>query len=220
MYDRVKKEFGLLGEKGVKSYRYLFDMEHLGDSWVEITNALGSEDGLAFLKDDVNDISTLADEMLAGWSEAVLYQGFDVIRTIRLLKSRHDKYAREKVNDAAEVASFEYTDKNGQKKEFKYTNKEKILKDVAMILFLFANRGASWDKIKNKSRDEFVTVMRFLQEKFDLNVEVRAAGVSLKADEIIVSRIAACFPLKVVEFFHSGHAKELFPMTKLGINGL
>lgn len=195
-------------------------MDYFGDSWIDITNALGGEEGLGFLKNDVADISTLSDELLAGWSEAVLYQGFDVVTTIHLMKKRHDAYTREREGKEAKVVSFNYTDKNGVVKEFKHTNKEKILRDVAMILFLFANRGASWDKIKNKSRDEFVEVMKFLQEKFELNVEVRAAGVSLKADEIIVSRVAACFPLKVVEFFHSGHAKELFPMTKLGIAGI
>lgn len=191
-----------------------------GSSWVVITDALGAEKGLEFLKAEVTDISTLSDELLAGWSEAVLYQGFDVIRTICLLKKRYDDYTREIAGTVAKTASFNYLDKTGAQKEFSYSNKEKILKDVALILFLFANRGASWEKIKNKSRDEFVIVMGFFQEKYDINVEVRSAGVSLKADKIVVSRIAACFPLKVVEYFHAGLAKELLPMSKLGISNL
>lgn len=203
MYDSVIRTFGERGAAAVRRFKEIFDMAtDFGRSWVEITDALGAEKGLEFLK--VTDISTLSDELLAGWSEAVLYQGFDVIRTIRLLKKRYDDYTREHAGTVAITASFNYLDKTGAQKELSYSNKEKILKDVALILFLFANRGASWEKIKNKSRDEFVIVTGFLQEKNDINVEVRSAWVSLKADEIIVSTIAVCFPLKVVEYFHAG----------------
>lgn len=191
--------------------------EVFGTSWTEITAALGANEGLEFLQLEVADLSMLSAETLAGWSEAVLYQGFDVVRTIRLMKKRYDEYTRDHAGDATIEVTFPYNDKDGSPKTFKYTNKERILKDVALILFLFSNRGASWDKIKNKSREEFQRIMDFLKEKYDINTDVRPAGVSLKADEIIVSRIAACFPLKVVEFFHAGLAKELFPLSKLGL---
>nr|APG79219.1 nucleoprotein [Hubei insect virus 1] len=195
-------------------------MAGFGQCWNEIMTSLKIDDSLDFLVTEIDDIVTQQDEILAGWSEAVLYQGFDVVRTLKILKKNFDDYMEDHRDDAPITVTFRYSKNDGGEGTFEYDNKRRILIDVSMILFLFANRGASWEKIKDKSREEFRIVMDFLKGKYNIDTTVREGGTTLKADDIIVSRIAACFPLKVVEFFHAGRAKALFHMNKLGVKNL
>lgn len=115
-----------------------------------------------------------------------------------------------------ETESFTYK-VAGENKLFTYSNNEHILKDIALILYMFSSRGTSWDHLKSKSREEFQTIMTWLEEKYDIDTTKRAPGPSVGPEVVIVSRIAACFDLKVYEFFDKGHGRILFPQNEIEI---
>lgn len=147
------------------------------------------------MKEGLKDF-TIEDEELSNWEQAVRYQGFDVKILLKKLKASYIKYD----TAASESVSFTYKVKDGER-TFRYTNKEHIMKDIALLLYMFANRGTSWLHLKQKSRLEFQTIMQWMEEKYQIDTNKRNAGESVGPEVVIVSRIAACFPLKVCEFF-------------------
>lgn len=61
--------------------------------------------------------------------------------------------------------------------------------------------------------------MGWLEEKYGIDTTKRAPGASVGPDVVLVSRIAACFPVKVCEYFDKSHGRVLFSVTEIGIEG-
>lgn len=181
------------------------------DSWRIITEWFSEDKDLEWVKDGLVDF-TIQQEELAGWEQAVRYQGFDVKILLKKLKASFTRYETQ----ARETTSFIYKTKDGDK-TFSYSNKEHIMKDIALMLYMFANRGTSWTHLKQKSRKEFQDIMLWMEEKYQIDTSKREAGQSVGPEVVIVSRIAACFPLKVCEFFDNNHGRILFPLKEIDI---
>lgn len=109
------------------------------DAWADITKWFAEDSSLKWIKDEIADFN-ISDNVLMGWEEAVRYQGFDVRVLLKKIKVSFDKYMAKEVEDRVE---FTYK-KEGVDQYFVYTNKEHIMKDIALILYMFANRGTSW----------------------------------------------------------------------------
>lgn len=45
----------------------------------------------------------------------------------------------------------------------------------------------------------------------------RAPGTSVGPEVVLVSRFAACFPVKVCELFNPSHGRILFPISEIGL---
>lgn len=106
------------------------------------------------MKDDIAEFG-LSAEALVGWEQAVRYQGFDVKV---LLKKIRQSYESDPIKHGEETVSFTF--KAGtEDKTFEYSKQEHIMKDIAMILYMFANRGTSWEHLKSKSRKGFQDIM-------------------------------------------------------------
>lgn len=98
---------------------------------------------------------------------------------------------------------------------FNYTNMEKMMEDITFIIFIFATRGSDWEKIRNRSIEQIKTVMGWMADKYGIDTSKNIAGASLKPEAVTVPRIAACFPMKVCDFFHKGFGKPLISMSEL-----
>lgn len=61
--------------------------------------------------------------------------------------------------------------------------------------------------------------MGWLEEKYGIDTTKRAPGASVGPEVVLVSRIAACFPVKVCEYFDKSHGRVLFSVTEIGIEG-
>lgn len=184
----------------------------MADHWTDITKWFAEDSALKWVKEDISEFD-ISDDILAGWEEAVRYQGFDVRVLLKKIKSSHRKYiAKEAKDDVSFIFKMGATDQ-----EFRYSNMEHIMKDIALILYMFANRGTSWEHLKQKSRAEFPKIMGWMEEKYGIDTSKRTPGSSVGPEVVLVSRIAACFPVKVCEFFNKGHGRVLFPITEIGI---
>lgn len=169
----------------------------MSDPWTEITRWFAEDRKLQWVKDDIANFK-IADDIVDGWEEAVRYQGFDVRVPLKKMRVSYEKYTGK---ESVKEVSFMFK-KGNQDHEFKYSNKEHIMKDIAiaLILYMFANRGTSWEHLKQKSRAEFQEIMGWLEEKYSIDTTKRAPGSSVGPEVVLVSRIAACFPIKVCEF--------------------
>lgn len=184
----------------------------MADHWQAITDWYKSDPEIAVWFDGELEAIKINAQILKGWAEVGSYQGLDIKLILKKMKERHTNYV-----PAGTQISFMYRDAAGVEREFKYTDNEKLFKDVAMLIFIFSARGTSWEKMKKKSRKEFVDVMDLLQDKYDLNVTVRKPGTPLASEDITVSRVAACFPTVVADFFHSGLGKPLTTLAAIGL---
>lgn len=170
----------------------------------EAINKWLDEDQIAILKE-------LDNTKLELWKAATQYQGFDVKLILRNMKKNYDAFMKA----VTETTITETIKTPTGKFPFKYSNHEKMMEDITFIIFIFATRGSDWDKIKSKSVDQVKLVMSWMVDKYGLDTEKNNAGASLRPDAVTVPRVAACFPMKVCDFFHKGMEKPLISMIDL-----
>ncbi|KAL1509943.1 hypothetical protein ABEB36_004607 [Hypothenemus hampei] len=169
--------------------------------WEEVVAVLRTVPEISewFEAEDPANLKEITRVTLEIWKEATLYQGFDVYRIIKLLRANYQAYMASLLE---EQVSYEVT-VNGTKKTFRYSNNEKLTTDIHFILFLFANRGCSVQKVLEKSTDQIRTVMDWLISKLNLDITENEPGRSLGPDIITIPRIAACFPTVFCNVFHA-----------------
>lgn len=177
-----------------------------------------------FLSEDATIATWLTDEqrrVLEGqqleelpiWRALLLYQGFDLKRIIRNMIARRreyqDRVAFEEVRQNLRVGDREV--------EFVYNNQESMAKDLELIIFLFAERGNTVDKITEKSIPVVATIIGWLTEKYELDTTNHAPGTALLPDVVTISRIVSCFPVKICEYYHRGFGNALYSHRDIGI---
>lgn len=141
-----------------------------------------------------------------------------MLRILSKALTTHKTYTSALLADPSKIE--EITTKvtvGGVEKTFTYSNNKSFATDIKFIISLFAARGCNWERIKQKSIDEVATVMEFLKEKLDLDVEKRTPGAALSPDMVTVARLAACFPLITCNVYASGHSKILVSSEQIGL---
>ncbi|KAL1509946.1 hypothetical protein ABEB36_004610 [Hypothenemus hampei] len=183
--------------------------------WEEVVAVLRTVPEISewFEAEDPANLKEITRVTLEIWKEATLYQGFDVYRIIKLLRANYQAYMASLLE---EQVSYEVT-VNGTKKTFRYSNNEKLTTDIHFILFLFANRGCSVQKVLEKSTDQIRTVMDWLISKLNLDITENEPGRSLGPDIITIPRIAACFPTVFCNVFHAREAKPIVTLSQLNL---
>lgn len=150
---------------------------------------------------------------LPAWAAAMVYQGFDIKRIVKLMIARSNAYMADQplaqINVEVKV--------NGRNVPFTYSNHQPMTKDVEMIIFLFAERGNTVTKIVSKSIPAIATIMDWMTEKYELDVVPHDPGTPLEPEVITISRIVSCFPMKLCEYFHRGYGNALYKLADVGI---
>lgn len=186
--------------------------------WQDIVNVLKQDD---VLKDwlEADNEATLLEKVSAtdmkDWSEFFVYQGFNVIRILRQIKSNYDTY----MNDASNAANaFKYKILvNNKYEEKEYTNRENLSRDLHFLITVFVIRGNNIDKIFQKSDNELSQILEMLREKIGLDVDKHDPNQALGDKVITIPRICACFPTITCNLYHAGIGKLLVSFTDLGL---
>ncbi|KDR17104.1 hypothetical protein L798_09049 [Zootermopsis nevadensis] len=119
--------------------------------------------------------------------------------------------ARDTVDMEIRVGSIE--------RHFHYNNHESLARDIEFIIFLFAERGSTYEKFVNKSLPAVRTVMDWLVQKYNLDITVHAPLTALDPDVVTIPRIVVCFPAKICEYYNRGFGKNLLSFQDLNIPG-
>lgn len=170
----------------------------------------------AAFRDDISDnMKNMWDmnaDVVQQWFEAAAYQGFDVKAFLTLLIKFRKEYYEE--DPAEEVWDVKY-DSAGQTKRFSYTSKEPFMKDMCFMILIVLQRGSSWDKISDKTNPGTVQILNHMKAKYRINAQMREAGSSLSADMVTVPRIAACFPVRILQFIEMGVGRVIIDKAQL-----
>lgn len=147
-------------------------------------------------------------DVVKQWFESAVYQGFDVKAFLtRLIKFRKEYY-EESPNDEKWDVSY---DSGGQTKIFSYTSNKTFMKDMCFMILIFLQRGSSWDKISGKTNEGIVEILNHMKA----NTQKRDAGASLSAEVVTVPRIAACFPVRILQFIEMGVGRIIIDKAQL-----
>lgn len=147
------------------------------------------------------------------WAAAMVYQGFDIKRILKLMLVRSRAYMV--AVERAEVAENVKVD--GQERVFTYSNHESMAKDIEMIIFLFAERGNTVQKIAEKSIPAIKKIMDWLTAKYQLDTAPHEPGTPLEPEVVTISRVVSCVPMKLCEYFHRGYGNALYKFNDIGI---
>jgi hypothetical protein len=103
---------------------------------------------------------------------------------------------------------------NGQVRLFRYTNKETLVDDVKFIIFLFIERS-----VYNtfKSIPQVAIIIKWLVEKYDLDINIHAPVTALGPDIVNIWRVMACFPAIVCRYYHEGFGYNFMSFHDLNI---
>lgn len=184
------------------------------------------DDIIAYLKEDPTirswleedgeseAIRSIAQEDLTHWGEALQYKGFNVVTLLRKIKRSYDTY--NELNTNTEVYTITYQ-KEGRDVKFTYTNKEKLSKDIHILMTIFITRGNSIDKIENKSLGNLSEIIDCLKEKLTLDTSQHDPCTSLGPEVVTLPRICACFPIIACDLQASPFAKALCTFENLGL---
>lgn len=181
--------------------------------WVEIISYFRRDAELAdWLTDEVSaELSKIQMEEMMVWKEATLYQGFDITRILKLALANHKAHMAQNLEESVTIK----VTVGNEKKEFVYTNKESMVKDLHFLIFIFANRGCSWDKLMDKTNEDVKTILLWIKGKFKLDTDTHAAGKSLPPDMVTIARLTAAFPSITCDIFRKQMAKELVTLSDL-----
>lgn len=192
----------------------------MGDYWTDIIAYLKTAPVIKeWLEKDgeTEGLKTLTDEDLMNWSGALQYKGFSIINIITLIKKSHDDYMN---SNSGSVQEFPISFiAGGVQKQFKYSNLEKLSKDIQMLITLFMVRGNNFDKIKDKSLGNMSDLINCLIEKLSIDTEQHAPNTSLDPNLITLPRICACFPVIACNIQEKAVAKTVCTLQDLGIEG-
>lgn len=162
-------------------------------------------------EDEVKSLVSLPEAQLELWKVATQYQGFDVKVVLKAMRSSYDAYTRtETQQQTSEILRV-----GDEQKEFKYSNKEKMMEDISFMIFLFSTRGSDWNKVRSKSIKIVQEIMDWMKEKYNIDTSKNLPGSSLRPEAITLPRVAACFPMKVCDYFHKGYGKPLCSVEEL-----
>lgn len=153
-----------------------------------------------------------ADE-LPVWAAAMVYQGFDIKRILKLMITRSNAYMAAATRNEVRVN----VTVNNQQVPFVYSNMELMAKDIEMIIFLFAERGNTVQKIVRKSIPAIGTIMDWMIAKYQLDVVPHDPGATLDPELVTISRVVSCMPMKLCEYFHRGYGNALYRFVDIGI---
>lgn len=149
--------------------------------------------------------------------EVMQYEGFSPRQMIGMLLRSHRQTAEDIESDPSALECVEGVMKGprGELMNLRYTCNELFHQDIQFICLMFINRGASFDKIRLRSKELMVSVMDLLKQKYNINTAKRKPGATLDSKTITVPRIAACFPTVTVGLFHAGHGRAIFDATSV-----
>lgn len=175
--------------------------------WDSVVSWLKEDESIALWLDEaeIKALVSLPEEQLDLWRIATQYQGFDV-KTI--IKNMHRVSSNYMISEDIK-SQTEKLRVGDVQKDFTYTNKEKMMTDISFLIFLFSTRGSDWVKIYSKSVNIVKHIMDWMKEKYEIDTARNAPGVSLRPEAVTLPRIAACFPMKVCDYFHKGFGKPL-----------
>lgn len=181
--------------------------------WDSITQFFASEPGLkADVSSKMTDLWEVKNATLKAWMETSVYQGFDVKAFMLLMIRNRKAYATEEPNPITIDVKY---DSAGTSKSFTFTNTESLMKDVCFLILIFLQRGSSWDKMEGKTNEGVISIMNVLKEKYKINTTKRAAGSSLDSAAVTLPRIAACFPIRILQFLEQGFGRIIIDPTVL-----
>lgn len=181
--------------------------------WTYVSRWLREDASITQWFDDTQE-QILEDDRYADlpiWKAIMQYQGFDIKRIIRLMKTNSNAYV---ATQATETVKMEVTI-DGVKREFKYTNKEAIMMDIEFIIYMFSERGSTNAKYTSKSTPALTKIAGWMVEKYGIDITINKPLSSLGPDVITVPRIVSCFPGKICEYFHRGFGNNLVTFTDL-----
>lgn len=184
-----------------------------GTYWDGVISWLKEDKSIADWLDEseVKSLTALPEEQLELWKVATQYQGFDVKIVLKAMRSSYDSYMKTESHQS----SSETLRVGDESKNFAYSNREKMMEDISFMIFLFSTRGSDWGKVRSKSIKIVQEIMDWLKEKYNIDTSKNLPGVSLKPEAITLPRIAACFPMKVCDYFHKGFGKPLCSLEEL-----
>lgn len=183
--------------------------------WEAIATWFAEEAELEFVRNEIANLA-IEEATMGTWKELVAYQGFDVKKVMIAMKRASEAYTQ---NSTGRVEYAATLTPGGGNVDFRWSNQEPKLKDMMLLIYLFANRGSSWAKIKEKSISVMGDIMDMLEVKYNIDVTKRTGETSLKPDTVTLPRIAACLPMLVCTFYHLGHGKPLCSLEELGLTG-
>lgn len=191
-----------------------FDPQEFKATWSHIMTFFGSEEAL---REDVvggaADMWGAEEEVLKDWSDACAYEGFNVKEFMILLVQKRNNWLASRQRKEDTVVKYSA---GGKEKTFKYNSHESLMKDLCFLILVFLQRGSSWDKIVNKTNDGVVKIMKLMKEKYDIDTSKRAASSSVGKDVVTLPRIAACFPIRILQFLEMGVGRVLVDVSVLG----
>lgn len=157
---------------------------------------------------------------------AIEYQGFDpkvILRQLVRNKKTYDSMDHALLQwDMANVDD-DFVIRDDTRMEDRFTNREKMTRDVSFLILLFLSRNNHISKIIKKAREGLSNVLDMLKEKYDINDDTRASGTQLGSSIVTLPRITGVFPAVAVRLFHQRAVKEIvlfesIPMTSEAIS--
>lgn len=162
-------------------------------------------------EEEIGFLVSLPEDQLDMWRVATQYQGFDVKIVLKAMRNSFDNYMKTE----SPQAISESLRVGDESVPFLYSNRHKMMVDVTFMIFLFSTRGSDWGKVRAKSIKIIQEIMDWLKEKYNIDTSRNLPGISLKPEAITLPRIAACFPMKVCDYFHLGYGKPLCSIEEL-----
>lgn len=167
---------------------------------------------------DFNEIFNPNAAFITLFNRALEYQGFDP--KIVLKQMCHNAAAYRDANPG--VQAWDMSNVNN---DFvttattvagnRFTNAEKLPRDVSVLVLMFLTRNSHISKIIKKSRSEIADILEMLKEKYDINDETRSSGTQIGATDVTLPRIAAIFPATAARYFHMKVVKEIVPFATI-----
>lgn len=167
--------------------------------------------------DETRSIREITDEDLLDWINALQYKGFNILNILTLVKKSYDDYMNSARGDEI-IFTVKYST-GGVSKSFGYSNKQKLSRDIHMMITLFMVRGNNLDKIKEKSMGNMSDLISCLVEKLSIDVEHHNPTTSLEPNLITMPRLCACFPIIACEIQERMVAKSVCTPSDLGLTG-
>lgn len=179
----------------------------LADLWTALRTRYSGVDGL-----DVNsamgDITITVDALDALMALSV-YQGFNPEKIFALL-------CRSNIEHQNDSGVVEIRTAGDEGPAITLAKNAKLNEDVIYLLTIFASRGSVYQKLTKRPLEAFKALVDHLVVKYDINTETHAPGQALDPELVTIPRIAAVFPTILVNLYHQGKGKQIFPLTQLG----
>ena len=124
-------------------------------------------------------------ESAAASKEAMAYQGFNPVDMTADLMQKNVEYTSRNVRVSIPLEGHANID---------LTADMYFRQDMRFLVLLFIQRGASWEKIREKSDPEIARFMDVMVSKYAISTRKRRPNQSLRRTEVILSRIVSCVP--------------------------